>query len=251
MRWMVFGFWLLLAPQTSQAACRLALAMALDVSGSVDDREYRLQMSGLSTALGDPDVSAALFAIPDAPVALAIYEWSSSRYQRIVQDWIVVQSPAALNGVRARLDGWQREPAPEATGLGASMVFGKTLLDRAPVCWSRTLDISGDGKNNDWPNPRRVRSDGTLGDIRINALVISRDAGTGENLPLEVAELSAYFRARIIQGPDAFVEVALGFEDYARAMRRKLLRELDTRPVGAIIDSAPSRLATMGGWHDQ
>ena len=52
----------------AQAACRLALVMALDVSGSVDQTEYRLQMEGLADALSDPDVAAALFAIPGAPV---------------------------------------------------------------------------------------------------------------------------------------------------------------------------------------
>jgi hypothetical protein len=235
---------LLATPLPATAACRLALALALDVSGSVDDEEYRLQMSGVATALGDEDVVAALFAMPDAPVALAVYEWSSSRYQRLLQDWVVIEDRAVLEAVRARLNGWQRTPAPEATGLGASLGYGRGLLERAPDCWAQTLDVSGDGKNNDWPDPRRARAGGALGDIRINALVIARAAGRfGEVPPVEVGELSAYFRADVIQGPDAFVEVALGFEDYARAMQRKLLRELNTRPVGALPDDGPSRIA--------
>lgn len=222
-------------PGAGEAACRLALAFALDVSGSVDDREYRLQMDGLAAALEDPDVVAALLGGGETPVALAAYEWSSSAYQRLILDWVLIEDAAVLDGVRARLRAWPRKQAPESTGLGAALEYGKTLLDRAPACWNQTLDVSGDGKNNDWPNPRRSRAEGKLAGVRINALVVGRDTGTageGGQPLVGVAELAAYFRANIIQGPDAFVEVALGFEEYARAMRRKLLREIATRPVG-------------------
>ena len=41
-------------------ACDLALALAVDVSGSVDRQEYQLQMDGLATALNDPLISEAL-----------------------------------------------------------------------------------------------------------------------------------------------------------------------------------------------
>ena len=120
MRWL-FASLLAAMPLPAEAACRLALAMALDVSGSVDAEEYRLQMSGVATALGDPDVETALFALPDAPVALAVYEWSSSRYQRIVQDWVLITDRNVLGQLRARLFNWERERAPESTGLGAAI----------------------------------------------------------------------------------------------------------------------------------
>ncbi|MCX8954953.1 DUF1194 domain-containing protein, partial [Ruegeria sp. NA] len=45
---------------------------------------------------------------------------------------------------------------------------------------------------------------------------------------VQVGELSAYYSAWVILGPNAFVEVALGFEAYEEAMTRKLLRELDS-----------------------
>ena len=246
MRW-VFAAFLAALPLPAEAACRLALAMALDVSGSVDANEYRLQMSGVATALGDPDVEAALFALPDAPVALAVYEWSSSRYQRIVQDWVLISDRTVLGQVRARLLNWERERAPEATGLGAAIEFGGRLLSRSPPCWTETLDVSGDGKNNDWPSMLQVKSQGTVAGLRINALAIAEERiGNSISPTVEASELSAYFRARVIQGPDAFVEVALGFEDYADAMRRKLLKELKAQPVGqlpGIGETTPTRFA--------
>ena len=213
-------------PGAGQAECRLALALGLDVSGSVDEREYRLQYQGLAAALSDDDVQQSIFAIPEAPVALAIYEWSSSTYQKIVLDWIILRDTETLTAVRTRLTQWQRGIAPETTGLGQAMAFGRQIFDKAPRCWDQTLDISGDGKNNDWPPPKRVRESGAISDLRINALVIATDQ--------TASELTAYFQERVIQGPDAFVEVALGYSDYAEAMKRKLLRELEVLAIGSL-----------------
>ena len=166
--------WLLAAvlAMSAQAVhgCRLALAMALDVSGSVDMREYRLQADGLATALEDADVQSALFAIEGIPVALAVYEWSSSKYQRMVQDWVLIRSPGEIDALASKLRRWAREPAPEATGLGSALQFGRDLVGRAPPCWQATLDVSGDGQNNDWPTPRELKRRGSLGSLRINGL---------------------------------------------------------------------------------
>ncbi|MFC6686684.1 DUF1194 domain-containing protein [Jhaorihella thermophila] len=66
----------LVPPLPAAAACRHALALGLDVSGSVDGREYRLQLDGLAAALRDPRVKQALLAMPAAPVRIAVFEWS-------------------------------------------------------------------------------------------------------------------------------------------------------------------------------
>ena len=49
-----------LCAPVSAIACELALLLAVDVSGSVDTREFRIQMDGLATGLRDPMVSEAL-----------------------------------------------------------------------------------------------------------------------------------------------------------------------------------------------
>ena len=223
------------APGVAAAACRLALVLALDVSGSVDDREYALQMTGLADALGDAQVQAAMLTSAEAPVVLAVFEWSSSSYQRQIVDWRAVETSADLDAIREVLLTWQRAPAPEATGLGAALLHATGLFRRGPACWQQTLDISADGKNNDWPIPERLREAGRLGEMNVNALVVARDIRADRAIVEDgVAELTAYFRARIIHGPGAFVEVAIGYDDYARAMKRKLLRELETMPLGWI-----------------
>ncbi len=235
MRVLWASLWLSLVAVPSEAACRLALALALDVSGSVDEYEYVLQMNGIATALADGDVRAALFAMPEVPVTLAIYEWSSSSYQRMIVNWRPLFDETDLDDIRSILLAWRRAPAPEATGLGAALEFGAKLFNSAPACWDQTLDVSADGKNNDWPVPTRLRENGRLGTMNVNALVVAKDfKSTMDMTPDGVAELTGYYRARIIYGPGAFVEVAQGYEDYATAMSRKLLRELSTLPLGQL-----------------
>ena len=203
-------------------ACRLALVLALDVSGSVDAREYRLQLDGLAAALRDEDVLSAIVALPEEPVQLAIFEWSGAAFQRQILEWTALPDEASVDAVAARLEVWQRMPAPEATGLGAAMQAAAGQIGDGPDCWRSVLDVSGDGKNNDWPDPEAVRP--ALAGVTVNALAVAPEAA----LP----DLAGYFRAEVIHGRDAFVETARGYDDYARAIKRKLLREIATPAVG-------------------
>ena len=219
----------------AHAACRQALILALDVSGSVDEREYALQLNGVAAALQDADVVAALLEFPEAPVHLAIFEWSAAEYQALIQDWVPLADRATIDAVADRLRNRERQAAPGATGLGAAMLYAGQKFRDGPVCWKRTLDISGDGRNNDWPVPKHVKQGGAMNGITVNGLVIGIETlQHGFEPTVGVAELTAYYRARILHGPDAFVEVALGYGEYADAMRRKLLRELVTFSSSAL-----------------
>jgi hypothetical protein len=112
--------------------------------------------------------------------------------------------------------------------LGKAIQSGIGFLNQQSGCWKRTLDISGDGKNNTGPEPHRVNLPEQIGDIVINALIIGVDAASRmSHAELSTDELTAYFSNRVLSGPGAFSEVAIGFDDYERAMSRKLLRELE------------------------
>jgi hypothetical protein len=225
---------LALAAGPAGAACRLALALGLDVSASVDAAEYRLQTEGLAAALGAPSVRGALLADPGAPVALAVYEWSGWADQRLIVDWVSVTDAGVLEGVIGRLAATERQPMDDSTALGAALIWGGALLARAPACDRAVLDISGDGKNNDGPDPDMLEAEVALAGVTVNGLVIGV-AGRGPEDMREVmiGEMVAYFHAQVIRGPDAFVEAALGYADYERAMAKKLLRELGGYVVGA------------------
>ena len=221
---MVFAAMLSAAPAT--AACRQALAIGLDISGSVDSKEHRLQLDGMAGALTSTAVQNAFVAMPNAPVRLLVYEWSGSGVQHPLVGWNDVTDKSVLNRMAATLLSTTQRPQELRTALGRAMLFGANTLNAQNDCWRLTLDIVGDGQSNLGPRPRDVKSMPPLANITINALVISNDAASGQQN--QTAELSAYFRAEVIKGPDAFVETALGFEEFQQAMERKLLKELQT-----------------------
>ncbi|GGX50205.1 hypothetical protein GCM10007385_18250 [Tateyamaria omphalii] len=219
----------------SESACRQALALGLDVSGSVDVREYRLQMDGLAAALDSGKVRQALLQVPSAPVHLLVYEWSGPEDPEVILPWTAIDSAAVLNGVIGQLRATERRQASPGTALGLAMREGAAHLAQRSDCWKLTLDLSGDGKSNLGIRPIDVKPELEDTGITINALVIGADTvGMGDLQQGEISALSAYFQNNVIVGSDSFVETALGFEDYAAAMARKLERELETLILGEV-----------------
>jgi len=109
-------------------ACRQALALGLDVSGSVDAREYRMQREGLIYALGTPRVRAALLALPNTPVHIMVYEWSGVRFQREILPWSVIRSDADIAIMRETLEQAQRGGDSPGTALGTALATGRDFL---------------------------------------------------------------------------------------------------------------------------
>lgn len=210
--------------------CRLALLLALDVSSSVDEAEYRMQADGLAEALTTPEITAAILG-QGGDVALGIYEWSGRRQSVVVQDWTYLRSEADIAAVAERLRGAQRSFARFPTALGYALGFGATMMRRGPDCDRRVIDVSGDGITNDgfWPTLayRHFPFEG----ITVNGLaVLGADPAVEDHYEFEVAH-----------GPGAFVETAEGYAGFRAAMVRKLYREIGNQIVGQgpRVDEAP------------
>ncbi len=213
-------------------SCRLALVLALDVSGSVDPAEYAQQVNGLAAALDHPDIRAQILDNTSAPVSLAVYEWSSRNHQYLIQPWIDLVSARALDAAIARIRAHRKVRAGLKTALGTSLLYAQSLLAQKAQCWVKTIDVSGDGENNIGVTPGQVYAGGGFSRITVNALVIGNSAVTGPT-PVK-SELLRYFESRVIHGPASFAMIANGYEDYADAMRRKLKRELQLPVLGRV-----------------
>ncbi|MEL6476256.1 MAG: DUF1194 domain-containing protein [Pseudomonadota bacterium] len=209
-------------PANAQSAyCKLALALGLDISSSVNSREYRLQLEGLAYALERPEVIEAMLTPHGAYVTAAVYEWSGYQQQDMVLGWTRLDSPDAVRIFAARLRNHTRRYAEFATALGKGVEFGAKLFQSAPPCSRRVLDISGDGENNDGVGPDYFREQGLLEGIVINGLVILG----------AFPDPSIYYREHVMQGPESFVALARDFEDYREVMVGKLLREINTELI--------------------
>ncbi len=227
---MRFVLILLVCAAPARAECRLALALAMDVSRSVDAADYVIQTEGLAQALEDPAVQRAIQR-GEGPVALALYQWSGVTHQEMLQDWTLIDGPEALDRVIRAIRAARRPEARQLTALGEALRFGVGLLDRAPPCTRRVLDMAGDGQNNAGVSVTTVWARLDFGRLTVNGLAI------GEH----EQGLVTYFRDHLIGGPGAFVEVAPRQVDYPRAIRRKLLRELEAPQIGGLSLAADPR----------
>ncbi len=220
----------LLTAAPAEAACRLALVLALDVSASVSAAEFDLQALGMANALTTPEVEAAFLAA-GAPVAVAVFQWSGPSDQALVADWTLVEDRAALQRLAATVAAYPRRKAFDGrTAIGAALRHGARLLDRGPDCRRRVIDIAADGENNADVAPETVRASPALAGVTVNALAVTGEVLIGD----DGGWLPRYLEERAIRGPGAFVEVADGYPGFARAMERKLLRELAEMAVSGL-----------------
>ncbi|UXX82912.1 DUF1194 domain-containing protein [Roseovarius pelagicus] len=220
---------LCLAPPTAQAECRLALALGLDVSDSVDEREYRLQLDGVADALETKSVQAALFSMPQAHVDLAVYQWGAPNQQHILVAWTTLRTSKDAADVAAQLRSSNLRFSDPTTAVGAAITFGTELLKERGLCWQHTLDISGDGPSNAGPHPGGLPRDGW---ITINGLVINPLGRDNIDKDLSLTQtLEHHYRTHVIRGPGSFIETAVDFDAFQQAMARKLLREVQILTV--------------------
>ena len=215
---------LMLLCQPAAADCRLALALAVDISRSIDSQDYIVQTEGLALALEDPEVRRAILG-PDGRVALAVYYWSGRGYQDLVQPWVLLDGPEALDGVIWTVRRTPRPAARLATAMGDALRYGADLMADAPTCDRRVIDVAGDGRNNEGISVRRTYEREDFTGITVNGLAV------GEH----EADILDYYRTEVIRGPGAFVESAPRQTDYPEAIRRKLLREVRGPMIGSLI----------------
>ena len=208
-------------------ACRLALVLAMDVSSSVDADEDALQRGGLAAALIAEDVQAAFFASPD-PVALHVFEWSGRYNQETLLDWTLIEDRWDLLAAAERIGLSKRSHNDFPTAMGYALGHAATVLQRQPGCLFQTIDMAGDGVNNDGFGPREAYAAFPFDGVTVNGLVVNGADFEGE------IELIPWYRENVIRGPLAFLEIADGFADYEAAMQRKLIRELSSMAIGAL-----------------
>jgi hypothetical protein len=217
----------------AQAACRLALALGMDISASVDSAEYEIQRGGLHDALRDTEIRAAILgqeglAQSEGDVWIAIYEWSGWQQQDMLAPWTALRTLGDIDALAARVAAHERPYDSLSTAIGVAMLYGARLFETLPEpCARRVIDLSGDGANNQDMAPSLVRGVAALAGITVNGLAIR-----GED-----PDPAIHYRQEVIHGPGAFViEARAGFPDFPDAIRAKLLREI--RPP-MIVGRAP------------
>lgn len=207
------------APHAEAQADRvdIALVLAFDCSYSVDAREYDLQRRGIAKAFLDAEIVTALQAGPNGRIAVTVVQWSADDIQTVAVPWRIVDGPVAAAELADRIGRMPRLAPPGSTSISAAILYSAGLLARTPFAADkRVIDVATDGINNLGPWLKDARDAALARGITINGLAIEH----------EVDYLRHYLRNRMIGGPGAFVEIADDYDDFERAIRIKLLREI-------------------------
>jgi hypothetical protein len=217
----------------AQSLVDLQLVLAVDVSRSIDEVEAELQRRGYIEAMTNDRVIDAILSGEHKRIALCYTEWAGTHYQTIVIDWMVIDSAGSGRRFSDKLAESPRT-SQSWTAVGAALAHAAQRFEESGfVSRRRVIDISGDGRTNDGPPAEQVRDRLVAQGIVINGLpvMMGRD---NFGRPADLA-LDKYYEENVIGGPGSFMIVARSFDDFGRAVRSKLIREISAVPVNRAI----------------
>lgn len=208
------------------------LVLAADGSGSIDDDELRLQREGYANAITHPRFLQAIQGGFHQAIAVAFVEWGGPDSQHTIVDWMKIDGAEAARAFAAKLVAAPRE-AYSFNSISEAIAYSRNLINTNAFDGRRKIiDISGDGPQiNGRPLPV-IRALAIAERITINGLVIA--SPDGDTRPGPRGEpLDEHYQNDVIGGRGAFVLVAKGRQDFARAVLKKMILEIADREAGA------------------
>lgn len=194
-------------------ACEVALALTVDISGSVDKQEYALQMNGLAGALRDATVADALI---DKKASIMLVQWTGTSRQVVSVNWEQMLTLDDVESFAKRVETAPREWRNFSTAIGDALTFTSGQFSAVSECKRKVIDVSGDGYSNEGVEPLALRKNLVEDGFTINGLAIE---GSSD-------DLTSYYRDHVIVGPRAFVMTANTFDEYPKRIKQKLFREV-------------------------
>jgi Protein of unknown function (DUF1194) len=220
--------WAAVLPPAYAADTRvdLELILAVDVSRSMDLDEQQLQRDGYVAAITHPEVIDAISQGRHGRIALSYIEWAGPDIQYKVVDWRAIDGPDSARAFAAAL-----AQAPiqrfRGTSISNSLVFVAPQFDNNGFeAVRRVIDVSGDGPNNMGIPIEVARAPVLEAGITINGLPIMIKQPSGF---ASIPNLDDYYEQCVIGGFGAFLVVVQSADQFAEAIRRKLVLEIAGR----------------------
>lgn len=196
-------------------AVDVALVLALDVSGSVTEDNWRTQRDGVANAVNSDQFAQAVRRGQIGRVAIAVVQWGTA--PRLVVGWRVVETAGETKALAAEMRSMRRAEAG-GTCLGTALkMITAELMAWEDLATRRIIDVSGDGASNCGPDLAVIRKATLSSGITINGLPIVT--------PVE-PKVAEWYEENVIGGPGAFSVVADGHHNFAEAFLRKLTVEV-------------------------
>jgi Protein of unknown function (DUF1194) len=206
----------------------LLLVLAADVSRSVNADKFKLQREGYAAAFSDDRVINTIASGLHGRIAVCFVEWSGAGSQRLVIDWALIKDSDSAKQFGDQLLEIPRSFA-DSTSISGGIDFALTQFGRAPFdAERRTIDVSGDGNNNNGRDVRLARAEAVAAGVTVNGLVILTDERFSLNREHTnpPGGLEKYYRDNVIGGPGAFVLVAKDFNSFGNLLIKKMIAEI-------------------------
>jgi Protein of unknown function (DUF1194) len=230
----VLGLLAIAAGEAAAESVDLELVLLADASRSIDDGEIRLQRQGYAAAITHPEVLRAIEQGFDQRIAVTYVEWGDARSQDVVVPWTIIDGKdSAAAFANTLMERPRRAFGPNA--IGSALTVAQALIEGNDIeGYRKVIDLSADSANSwDGISLPEARQSALMADIVINGLAVLCRTCSGRP---NSYDLEAVFAERIIGGTASFVVTADGDDQFAEAVRRKLLLEIaGTTPSGEIV----------------
>lgn len=213
----------------------LQLILAADTSVSMNPDELRMQRDGYVAAFRHRDLTDAILSGPLGRVAVTYVEWAGPADQAVVVPWTILADRKGVADFANRLAAAATERRGISTALSSGLRFAAQRFGESGVRSNRkAIDVSGDGIGNDGPPLDWARALVVGDGITVNGLsvVLPETDIYGPFAAMfgsDDADVHAYYRDQVIGGPGAFAIAVNDMNDFAAAIRRKLVMEIAWR----------------------
>ncbi len=180
-----------------------------------------MQREGAVTAFRSPEVVEAIKAGTLGKIAVAYIDFSNANASRVVVDWQVVHDKASAEAFADAIAIARKTDGVQTSIASGIEMAARMIEDNDYEGMKKVIDVSGDGPNNEGRRVDHIRDEVVAKGMIINGLPIVTEADKFDVYYLP--DLDKYYAGCVIGGPGAFIQVANGFADLARALRRKLV----------------------------
>lgn len=208
----------------------LELVLAMDASGSISEKEYLLQLNGTADAFLDPAIQSAILSGPAGKIVVNVMLWSDAAFPKVDSGWFILEDEASILAFAKITRTFKLTSEGKigigggGTGIGAGILHGlKLIRENRFHSFRRVIDVSGDGIETEFwfetstPTTIDAKKEAEREGVTVNGLPI---------LNRSFPNLDQYYYENVIHGPGAFVVKAESFDDFSRAIREKLWREI-------------------------
>jgi hypothetical protein len=156
-------------------------------------------------------------------ISVTYMEWAGSTVQNFVVPWTEIRGPEEALSFASRLAQAPIRRGPRTSISGAIDASMRLLATSKVEAVRRVIDISGDGPNTHGRSVTQAREEALAQGVTINGLPLLLKRTTSS---WDVENLDEYYRDCVIGGPGAFMIPVRERQQFADAIKTKIIREI-------------------------